>query len=92
MAVPEIHLVRGATGLEAQTPDGALIGHICHSDEVGLILDKLLEEFPVQAWRWVYLKAQEKAPDSTAEVPGEVGPHARYGMPSWPAEEAHDGR
>lgn len=79
----EVKLVRGSTGLEVQTVDGALVGHVCHSDEVGLVLDKLLEDFPVQGWRWVYLKAREEFPNSTTEVPGEVGPHARYGLPSW---------
>ncbi|HEU4753543.1 MAG TPA: hypothetical protein VFU47_10590 [Armatimonadota bacterium] len=53
MAVQYTKLVRGATGLEVQTLDGALVGHVCHFDQVGDVLDVLREQFPVEFAVWI---------------------------------------
>lgn len=54
----EIKLARGDAGLEVHDADGNVIGHICHTADVGAVLDFLLNKFPVQTGYWVYLKAQ----------------------------------
>ncbi|HEU4754596.1 MAG TPA: hypothetical protein VFU47_15915 [Armatimonadota bacterium] len=52
MSVQYTKLVRGSTGLEVQTVDGALVGHVCHSDQVGDVLDMLRREFPGEFEVW----------------------------------------
>ncbi|MFI7042625.1 hypothetical protein ACIBI0_38610 [Microbispora rosea] len=52
MAVQVLKLTRGSTGLEAQTGDGALVGHVCHSDQVSDVLDMLRREFPGEFEVW----------------------------------------
>lgn len=50
------HLFRGPTGLEFREDGiGGLLSsyHICHSDEIGTVLDLLFEEFQFASEEWI---------------------------------------
>lgn len=53
MTVEKLTLARGATGLEAHRPDGSLAGHVCHSDQIGDVLDMLRKEYPGEYAVWI---------------------------------------